>query len=413
MTSYSGSETGAIRISAEVESNTWTRTWSESQSDPGAYTNWVANQTGYWFKAYMDVDGSGDRNVWEPWGVHANWVAAGTQDVAGVDIVLQDQPSIWGTLTYTGSATGDVHILAVTGDEWVREYRAVLPWIKGYGSTTGDPLYLTFPVSYSIVGLPPGNYRIRAFMDENGDGQRTALEPDGQYAPTLISFTNRMTGVNFTLGLDSNTNGIPDWWELQHFGGATNAVAGADPDGEGRTNLQEYMDGTDPNNPDSDGDGFTDEQESGRGTNPTDPLSFPQEEWFAVHGDHPPGVTKTHQWIQTIPAGETRELILLGDTGEMGFSDPDILSWTISTNGASYMSGTMDTDQLVYSTTQGSYPDPMAVIHDLHYGFVSYGAYEIARGSITAPTHSALTVTLALSVQNGIYNDPLLPSTII
>jgi hypothetical protein len=47
--------------------------------------------------------------------------------------------------------------------------------------------------------------------------------------------------------LDTDADGIPDWWETLHFGGPTNAVANADSDGDGFTNLDEYRLGTDPN----------------------------------------------------------------------------------------------------------------------------------------------------------------------
>lgn len=45
---------------------------------------------------------------------------------------------------------------------------------------------------------------------------------------------------------DTDDDGIPDWWEIIYFGGPTNAVASADPDGDGLTNLQEYLGGTNP-----------------------------------------------------------------------------------------------------------------------------------------------------------------------
>lgn len=47
-------------------------------------------------------------------------------------------------------------------------------------------------------------------------------------------------------GVDSDGDGIADAWELQHFGNLTTANAKSDFDGDGFTDLQEYLAGTDP-----------------------------------------------------------------------------------------------------------------------------------------------------------------------
>lgn len=47
---------------------------------------------------------------------------------------------------------------------------------------------------------------------------------------------------------DSNSNGIPDWWEIQEYGSITNITATGDPDGDGLENHEEYWFGYSPTN---------------------------------------------------------------------------------------------------------------------------------------------------------------------
>jgi len=56
---------------------------------------------------------------------------------------------------------------------------------------------------------------------------------------------------------DTNQNGISDSWEMQYFGNLSH-TGGADTDGDGLSDMQEYVRGTDPTKVDTDGDGHTD-----------------------------------------------------------------------------------------------------------------------------------------------------------
>ena len=47
-------------------------------------------------------------------------------------------------------------------------------------------------------------------------------------------------------GADTDADGIPDWWETAHFGSPAACGAGDDPDGDGYSNREEWLQGTDP-----------------------------------------------------------------------------------------------------------------------------------------------------------------------
>jgi hypothetical protein len=57
--------------------------------------------------------------------------------------------------------------------------------------------------------------------------------------------------LNLARIVDTDGNGLPDWWEQLYFGHLTGTDPNADPDQDGANNLAEFLAGTDPTNPNS------------------------------------------------------------------------------------------------------------------------------------------------------------------
>jgi len=91
-----------------------------------------------------------------------------------------------------------------------------------------------------------------------------------------ITYTGDTTGAT----IDSDSDSLPDWWEiaqsLDPYSSIGDNGATGDKDNDDLTNAQEYQFGTDPMNSDSDHVGFSDGIEVKYHTDPLNPGSTPK-----------------------------------------------------------------------------------------------------------------------------------------
>ena len=71
---------------------------------------------------------------------------------------------------------------------------------------------------------------------------------EGPYSVVVANSSGSVTSAPAMLMLDSDGDGLPDSWEQTYFGNLTSQRSLGDPDGDGRSNLDEFRDDTSPTN---------------------------------------------------------------------------------------------------------------------------------------------------------------------
>jgi|APTNR8051073442_1049403.scaffolds.fasta_scaffold00131_7 hypothetical protein len=97
------------------------------------------------------------------------------------------------------------------------------------------------------TGLTAGTYSLRVGIRDPRTGEPgVRIQSVGEDVHQRIVVGDIV--IQDLWAMDSDGDGLPDGWELAYFGHPTNALAGVDDDGDGQSNLDHYISGTDPTN---------------------------------------------------------------------------------------------------------------------------------------------------------------------
>lgn len=168
--------------------------------------------------------------------------------------------------SFNDAASGLVEVSTDDGGSWstVATFSGSSSWsgettivdLSVYVGPSKPPVQLRFRLDASAGGSwRIDDVLIAGILDSDGDGLSDEYENSIGTDPE---------------NPDTDGDGMPDGWEVHHNFNPLINDANGDADGDGLTNLEEYQWGTNPHNPDSDSDGLPDGWEVDYNFNPLD-----------------------------------------------------------------------------------------------------------------------------------------------
>lgn len=171
----------------------------------------------------------------------------------------------WSSAGWTGTgsvpASGNTNAVSFTLDgnselawQWQEEYAlAQTSSVPGlWGATTWWTAVSTAETVHVSSTLDGGATGYR-FTEWRVDGLRQPDTTNQAVNPAThigMSTSRVVTAVYLPSDEDADGDGLSDWWERFYFG-STNVTGGADDDGDGAANTNEFLDGTDPRDSES------------------------------------------------------------------------------------------------------------------------------------------------------------------
>ncbi|NLF17945.1 MAG: hypothetical protein GX595_11955, partial [Lentisphaerae bacterium] len=148
-------------------------------------------------------------------------------------------------------------------------FTGVIDDVRIWGSVrTADEVAAT--MTGLLVGDEAGLVAYYRFDDDGETAQDSLIANSGDWNRNWTNAAAlRGTADVIDLGgaspvlwdVDSDADGMADWWEIHYFGDITVSDGTGDQDGDGLNDLYEYLADLDPTNPDSDDDGILDSAE--------------------------------------------------------------------------------------------------------------------------------------------------------
>ncbi|HUI07105.1 MAG TPA: thrombospondin type 3 repeat-containing protein [Verrucomicrobiae bacterium] len=146
-------------------------------------------------------------------------------EVTGLDIAVTPNPADESSAAQLSAAAtlDDATVIVLSGSD--------VDW-----SSPNEP--------YPIAAISAGGTVTTANVYTNATGTIVGYHLGASNSVSLLVMDTNPDDFGIYAG-----DGIPDSWQVQYFGlDNTSGVAGADPDGDGFTNLAEFQAGTDPTN---------------------------------------------------------------------------------------------------------------------------------------------------------------------
>lgn len=235
---YYGHENGGIGwgcimgVSYGRNVSQWTQGEYHDSNNPQDDLAVVAGKLGYRPDDYGDSNATAFALAADPSG---NISRDGVVETSG-------NPDVFSFSTLAGTVNLSATPYRAASSTWGGNLDVLLELYDGSGVlvATNNPAFQT--TAAITETLTAGTYYLH--VKPVGAGAPLANPPTG-YAVYGSLGQYWISGV---VSADADDDGIPNEWEIQYFGGFTNAVAATDTDGDGLDNLTEYVSGYDPTN---------------------------------------------------------------------------------------------------------------------------------------------------------------------